>query len=140
MSALNLQRLLIIGFIVWAIATVSGCSTAGALTGLIGSKPEMSAQVGAENTKQAVGVNSKVDSSSKAESTIKDSKVGSVDSSSGKKTSASSISAETIKADRIEIRNDSYSWELAVGMFITGLMFGAAAVTIYATRRRNKGA
>lgn len=122
------------------VTSLSGCSTAGALTGLIGSKPEISAQAGAENTKQTVGLNNKVDQSSEVETTIRDSKVGTVDSSNGKKTSASSITAETIKADKIEIRNDAYSWEMAGGMFATGLMFGAAAVAVYATRRRNKGA
>lgn len=43
--------------------TLTGCSATSALTGLVGSKPDVSAQVGAENTKQTVGLNNKVDSS-----------------------------------------------------------------------------
>lgn len=140
MKRVNNSTLIMITLITASMLSLSGCSTAGALTGLIGSKPEISAQAGAENTKQTVGLNNKVDQSSEVETTIRDSKVGAVDSSNGKKTSASSITAETIKADKIEIRNDAYSWEMAGGMFVTGLMFGAAAVAVYATRRRNKGA
>lgn len=125
-----------------AVTSLSGCSTAGALTGLIGSKPEISAQAGAENTKQTVGLNNKVDQSSEVETTIRDSKVGKVDSSNGKKTSASSITAETIKADKIEIRNsDGEAFGIAAGFFVAGLIAGSSAVAYLATRRRNnKGA
>lgn len=123
--------------IVMFIGSVSGCSATSALTGLIGSKPEVSAQVGAENTKQGVGVSGKVDQSS----TVKDSTVGKVDSSNGKKTSASSITADRITAEKIEIRNDAYSLEMAAGMFSLGLIVGSAIVCIYATRRKKeKGA
>lgn len=121
---------------------LSGCSATSALTGLIGSKPDVTAQAGAENVKQTVGVNGKVDSSSKAETTVKDSNVGKVDSSNGKKTSASSITAETIKADKIEIRNsDGDSFGIAAAFFIAGLITGGGVITLIATRRRNnKGA
>ncbi|AUV57128.1 Rz-like spanin [Enterobacter phage Ec_L1] len=120
---------------------VSGCSATSALTGLIGSKPDVTAQAGAENTKQTLGLNSKIDQSSKSDNTIKDSSVGAVDSSNAKRVNASSITADMIKADKIEIRNnESYAWEMAAGMFVVGLMVGALAVTIYATRRKNKGA
>lgn len=108
MSCLNLQRILVIGFLAFALAiTLSGCSATSALTGLIGSKPDMTAQVGAENVKQGVGVSGKVDQSSKVDTTIRDSNVGKVDTSNGKRTSASSITADTIKADKIEIRNEA---------------------------------
>lgn len=85
---------------------LSGCSATSALTGLIGSKPEISAQAGAENVKQTVGVTGKVDKSNDNDTTIKDSKVGRVDTSNGKSVSTSSIKADTIIADKIEIRND----------------------------------
>ncbi|QPD96288.1 lipoprotein [Enterobacter phage N5822] len=62
-------------------ASLSGCSASSALSGLIGSKPEITAQAGAENVKQTVGVTAKNDESSKQENTIKDSQVGKVDSS-----------------------------------------------------------
>ncbi|QXV76186.1 u-spanin [Escherichia phage AugustePiccard] len=91
-------------------AALSGCSATDALTGLIGSKPEISAQAGAENNKVGVGLTNKVDSSNSSEATVKDSKVGSLDSSSGKKTADNSIRASTITAERIEItNNDSFS-------------------------------
>lgn len=117
MSCLNLQRALVIGFVVWALFVLSGCSATSALTGLIGSKPEISAQAGAENVKQTVGVTGKVDKSNDNDTTIKDSKVGKVDTSNGKSVSTSSIKADTIIADKIEIRND------AKGNLIAGLVF-----------------
>lgn len=89
---------------------LSGCSATDALTGLIGSKPEVTAQAGAENNKVGVGLTNKVDSSNSSEAMVKDSKVGSLDSSSGKKTSDNSIKASTITAERIEItNNDSFN-------------------------------
>ncbi|WKV16902.1 Rz-like spanin [Escherichia phage PH1062] len=96
---------------------LSGCSATSALTGLIGSKPEISAQAGAENVKQTVGVTGKVDKSNDNDTTIKDSKVGKVDTSNGKSVSTSSIKADTIIADKIEIRNDEK------GNLIAGLVF-----------------
>lgn len=127
--------------VLWGIIMLSGCSASSALTGLIGSKPEISAQAGAENTKQTVGLNNKVDQSSESETTIKDSNVGKVDSSSQKKVSASSISANSIKADRIEIKNsDSDTWSLtalaACIALVTGVLIGAR----YGVSRNNKGA
>lgn len=107
MSCLNLQRALVVGFLVWALFVLSGCSATSALTGLIGSKPEISAQAGAENVKQTVGVTGRVDKSNDNDTTIKDSKVGKVDTSNGKSVSTSSIKADTIIADKIEIRNDT---------------------------------
>lgn len=114
---------------------LSGCSATSALTGLIGSKPEISAQAGAENVKQTVGVTGKVDKSNDNDTTIKDSKVGKVDTSNGKSVSTSSIKADTIIADKIEIRND------AKGNLIAGLVFlfiGIAmiAFSIWLERRK----
>ena len=107
MSTLNFQRALAIGFIVWAVAIVSGCaSSVPILSDLVGSKPDMTAQVGAENVKQAVGVTNKTDTSSKQETTFKDSSVGKVDTSNKKAVTTSSIQADQITAERIEIRND----------------------------------
>lgn len=117
MSCLNLQRTMVISFLMWALFVLSGCSATSALTGLIGSKPEISAQAGAENVKQTVGVTGKVDKSNENDTTIKDSKVGKVDTSNGKSVSTSSIKAETIIADKIEIRND------AKGNLIAGIIF-----------------
>ena len=101
---------------------LSGCSATDALTGLIGSKPEVTAQAGAENNKVGVGLTNRVDSSSSSEATVKDSKVGSLDSSSGKKTADNSIKASTITAEKIEITNNESSDLPWVGTGAMGLL------------------
>lgn len=92
--------------------TLTGCSATSALTGLVGSKPEVSAQVGAENTKQMLGLNNKVDSSTANKTDIQDSNVGTLDTSSKKQ--VQTISTGTIQAERLQVvNNDSYSLILA---------------------------
>lgn len=100
----------------------SGCSATDALTGLIGSKPEVTAQAGAENNKVGVGLTNKVYSSNSSEATVKDSKVGSLDSSSGKKTADNSIKASTITAEKIEITNNDSSALPWIGTGAMGLL------------------
>lgn len=120
-------------------ASLSGCSAPSALSGLIGSKPEITAQAGAENVKQTVGVTAKNDESSKQENTIKDSQVGKVDSSNKKKVSTSSIQAETITADKIEIRNSES--DLYVMFFALACLFVAGfSAGVFWKGRKNKGA
>lgn len=98
-------------FVLIAAMILTGCSATSALTGLVGSRPEITAQAGAENTRQTLGLNNKVDASSEQDTSFRDSSVGQVDTSSRKKVSASSISAQTITAERIEIRNgDDNRW------------------------------
>ncbi|MEG0209092.1 MULTISPECIES: hypothetical protein [Gammaproteobacteria] len=120
------------------IATLTGCSATSALTGLIGSKPEISAQAGAENTKQTLGVNSKVDKSS--ENKITDSKVKELDSSTEKKVSTSSISADTIKADKIEINSGGNDRVESILIAIIFAMFIAVLCLNYYSKRTSKGA
>ena len=92
--------------------TLTGCSATSALTGLVGSKPEVSAQVGAENTKQMLGLNNKVDSSTTNKTDVSDSDVGTLDTSSKKQ--VQTISTGTIQAERLQVvNNDSYSLILA---------------------------
>lgn len=92
--------------------TLTGCSATSALTGLVGSKPDVSAQVGAENTKQTVGLNNKVDSSTTNKTDVQDSNVGTLDTSSKKQ--VRTISTGTIQAERLQVvNNDSYSLILA---------------------------
>lgn len=92
--------------------TLTGCSAISALTGLVGSKPDVSAQVGAENTKQTVGLNNKVDSSTTNKTDVQDSNVGTLDTSSKKQ--VQTISTGTIQAERLQVvNNDSYSLILA---------------------------
>src|SRR5699024_9057909 len=87
-----------------AIAVIlSGCSSVTPLTGLIGSKPEITAQAGAENVKQTVGITAKQDASTKQETTIKESAVDKVDTSSKKDFTTTTIQANTIKADKIQV-------------------------------------
>lgn len=92
--------------------TLTGCSATSALIGLVGSKPDVSAQVGAENTKQTVGLNNKVDSSTTNKTDVQDSNVGTLDTSSKKQ--VQTISTGTIQAERLQVvNNDSYSLILA---------------------------
>lgn len=92
--------------------TLTGCSATSALTGLVGSKPDVSAQVGAENTKQTVGLNNKVDSSTTNKTDVSDSNVGTLDTSSKKQ--VQTISTGTIQAERLQVvNNDSHSLILA---------------------------
>lgn len=92
--------------------TLTGCSATSALTGLVGSKPDVSAQVGAENTKQTVGLNNKVDSSTTNKTDVSDSNVGTLDTSSKKQ--VQTVSTGTIQAERLQVvNNDSYSLILA---------------------------
>ena len=104
------MRKLVAGLLL--VATLTGCSATSALTGLVGSKPEVSAQVGAENTKQMLGLNSKVDSSTTNKTDVQDSNVGTLDTSSKKQ--VQTISTGTIQAERLQVvNNDSYSLILA---------------------------
>lgn len=92
--------------------TLTGCSATSALTGLVGSKPDVSAQVGAENIKQTVGLNNKVDSSTTNKTDVSDSNVGTLGTSSKKQ--VQTISTGTIQAERLQVvNNDSYSLILA---------------------------
>lgn len=115
---------------------LSGCSATSALTGLIGSKPEVTAQAGSENVKQTVGVTGKVDKSNDNDTTIKDSKVGKVDTSNGKSVSTSSIKADTIIADKIEIRNDDSKGNLIAGLVLLFIGIVMIALSIWLERRK----
>lgn len=124
------------GIVIAAVIMLSGCSATSALTGLIGSKPEISAQAGAENVKQTVGVTGKVDKSNDSDTTIKDSKVGKVDTSNGKSVSTSSIKADTIIADKIEIRNDDSKGNLIAGLVFLFIGILMIALSIWLERRK----
>ena len=141
MSTLNFQRALAIGFIVWAAAVVSGCaSSVPILSDLVGSKPDMTAQVGAENVKQAVGVTNKTNTSSKQETTFKESAVGKVDTSNKKSVTTSSIHANQITADKIEIRNDESGSLIPWLIGGVGVVMLAIGVFCLWRERKNKGA
>lgn len=120
-----------------AVIMLPGCSATSALTGLIGSKPEISAQAGAENNKVGVGLTNKVDSSSSAKAELKNSKVDTLDSSSGKKTSDNSIKASTITAEKIEITNNDSS---AIPLVGSGIMLCIIIILLLVIFRKNKKA
>lgn len=90
---------------------LSGCSAISPVDLLTGSKPDISAQAGAENVKQDVGITAKKDSSSKQENTFKESKVEKVDTSSKKTVKESTIQANTINAEKIQVvQGDNGRW------------------------------
>lgn len=112
-----------------AAVMLSGCSVASALSGLASDAPDVTAQVGAENVKQTVGVTAKQDTSSKQETSVKDSTVKRLDSSSKKKVAASTIQAETITAERIEVVNGAESPDTIFHLIALGCMFLAGFFT-----------
>lgn len=114
---------------------ISGCSATSALTGLIGQKPDITAQAGAENVKQTVGVTAKQDTSTEQRTEVKDSAVGKVDSSARKRENATSITADTITADKIEVHNsDGGAGYVLVGV---ALLFILASI-LYLFRKQKK--
>ena len=137
--ASKITAMILLIMIMVSVLLLSGCSTSSALTGLVGSKPEITAQAGAENVKQTVGVTAKQDTSSRQETKFKGSNVGAVDTSNKKQVSNSSIQAEMIMADKIEISNgrgDLYPILFCIAcFFIAGFLSG-----ILWSDRKNKGA
>lgn len=101
---------------------LGGCSATSALgtvaSAISPNKPEITAQVGAENTKQGIGVNSKVDAST----AIKDVQ-GSVNASK----QGQQVQAGSVQADAIKVTNGSPGALLgafAIGMAsVLGLVF-----------------
>ncbi len=102
--------------------TLGGCSATSALgtvaSAISPNKPELTAQVGAENTKQGLGVNSKVDTST----TVKDVQ-GPVNASK----QGQQVQAGTVQAEAIRVVNGSPGALLgafAIGMAsVLGLVF-----------------
>ncbi|QEG10392.1 RzlA [Klebsiella phage KMI8] len=113
---------------------LSGCSATSALTGLIGQKPDITAQAGAENVKQTVGVTAKQDASSEQRTEVKDSVVGKVDSSARKRENATSITADTITADKIEVHNS----DSGLGFALIGATLLAILVSLLYLFRKQK--
>ena len=122
-----------------AIAVIlSGCSSVTPLTGLIGSKPEITAQAGAENVKQTVGVTAKQDTSTKQETTIKESAVDKVDTSSKKDFTTSTIQANTIKADKIQVvQGEQRKWYDPI-IYCAAIFIGLLSMLYFSYRKDNK--
>lgn len=84
-------------YVILLCLTLGGCAATSALgtvaSAISPNKPDVTAQVGAENTKQGIGVTSKVDSST----TVKDVQ-GSVNASKqGQQVQTGSVQAESVK-------------------------------------------
>lgn len=122
-----------------AIAVIlSGCSSVTPLTGLIGSKPEITAQAGAENVKQTVGLTAKQDASTKQDTTIKESKVDTVDTSNKKEIRTSTIQANTIKADKIQVvQGEQGKWYDPI-IYCAAIFSGLLLMTYFSYRKGNK--
>lgn len=87
------MRLLVSALLALCLSGCAASSALDAVSAVTGGKPDMTAQVGAENTKQGLGVNSKVDAST----TVKDVQ-GSVNASKqGQQVQAGSVQAESLK-------------------------------------------
>ncbi|AIZ95027.1 Rz-like spanin [Shigella phage pSf-2] len=104
------------------VISLSGCSTASALSGLIGSKPEVTAQIGEENTKQLAGVTAK--SEDKRDVKVEKSNVGKVDSSVKKSIEVSTIQANTVNAESITVTKPGNWYDPIVGwtLVLIGLL------------------
>lgn len=120
-----------------ACLILAGCSATSALSGLVGSKPDLTVQAGAENVKQTVGVTAKNEESANTDTKIEKSNVGKVDSSTKK---TETIKAGTIQAERIEVNNGGGDYLVFLGVgLLAGLSIFYVAQSVL-NRRNNKGA
>lgn len=113
--------------------TLAGCSAASVVSSLA-SKPDITAQAGAENTKQTVGITAKQDASTDVQSEVNDSVVGKVDTSARKRENATSITAETIRANKIEVHNSDGALAAVIGLL--GLIGMIAIMWIFRKRKK----
>lgn len=123
--------------VVLALA-LTGCSTAGvmsaatsALTG--GSKPEVTAQLGAENTKQALGLNSKVTTEDKQ--SLGDIKADTAMVKQQKTQKKAQAEVGAIEAQNVQIVTSDNKALLA--SFALGLA-AVVGLVVWAARRRDK--
>ena len=111
-----------------AIIFLNGCSALSAVSDLLPAKDgiEATAQVGESNQKTGVGVSNQTDKSSATDTDMRNSNNRDVDSSAGKKTASTGLSANSITAEKIEIHStensgiDSVVWGLLAGL-VAGL-------------------
>lgn len=128
---MKLKRTCVAIVVAVGVISLSGCSTASALSGLIGSKPEVTAQIGEENTKQLAGVTAK--SEDKRDVKVEKSNVGKVDSSVKKSIEVSTIQANTVNAESITVTKPGNWYDPIVGwtLVLIGLLM------IYFSLRKN---
>lgn len=87
------MRLLVSALLALCLSGCAASSALDAVSAVTGGKPDMTAQVGAENTKQGLGVSSKVDSST----TVKDVQGPVNASKQGQQVQAGAVQAESVK-------------------------------------------
>ena len=117
-----------IGFIVVAITLLTGCSALSAVSSLIhdDSGIDATAQFGKSNQSVGVGLSAQTDKSSSTEVDMAKSTNRDVETSTGKKTASTGLSANSITAEKIEIHStensgiDSVVWGLLAGL-VAGL-------------------
>lgn len=119
---MNLKKTCIAITMTVVVIPLSGCSTASALSSLLSDTPDVTAQVGAENTKQLVGVTAKAED--KREVKVSDSNIGKVDSSVKKSVEVSTIHANTVNAESITVTKPGNWYDPIVGwtLFLIGLL------------------
>lgn len=132
------MRKTIIAFLAGVVLTGCASSPLDLAASALGANkgPEITAQAGATNTRQAVGLTGNVDTSSEVKNEIKGA-VDNLDTSTGKRLSASSISASTITAERIEIRNNDGEWK-TVAVIVSALFLLALIAGLLAYRQKRK--
>ena len=113
------------------VISLSGCSMASALSGLLSDSPDVTAQVGAENTKQLAGVTAKADD--KREVKVSDSNIGKIDSSVKKSVEVSTIQANTVNAESITVTKPGNWYDAIVG----GVLVFIGLLMIYFSLRKN---
>lgn len=129
------MRRWVAGWLLAVCVALTGCSATSALTGLVGAKPDLSVQAGAENTKQTVGLNNKVDSSTTNKTELKDSQVDSLDTSSKKQ--VQSISTGTITTKELRVINNDSNGLITAGF--VGAMIPLVFLVVFMLIRRFRG-
>lgn len=122
------------GLIVAVMLTLTGCSALSSIGDFLPSKDgvEATAQVGASNTKQGVGLSASNDSSADTGNTIKESKVGKVDSSS-KKTEV--LNAGVINAEKLEINQSGIEGSAIMIIIMSILLAASISFTFYKSKK-----
>lgn len=115
------------------VISLSGCSTASALSGLLSDSPDVTAQVGAENTKQLAGVTAKAED--KREVKVSDSNIGKIDSSVKKSLEVSTIQANTVNTESITVTKPGNWYDAIVGWT---LVFIGLLLVCFSLRKSEK--
>lgn len=130
---MKLKKMCIAITVAVGVISLSGCSTASALSGLLSDSPDVTAQVGAENTKQLAGVTAKAED--KREVKVSDSNIGKIDSSVKKSLEVSTIQANTVNAESITVTKPGNWYDAIVGWT---LVFIGLLLVCFSLRKSEK--